>query len=97
MSAIHIPPALDRHLVSAAHTAVTMGDFAAGAFEAVVEQVVRALREQGAVRHDIERALQDVFAGLSYAHQRSSVGSRYAVLESRALAIAEHATRRQLI
>ncbi|MBV9879071.1 MAG: hypothetical protein JO180_01180 [Gemmatirosa sp.] len=91
MSAIHIPPALDRHLVSAAHTAATTGDFAAGAFEAVVDQVVRALRDQGADRREVERALSDVFAGLAYAHLRSPVGTRYVALEARALAILERA------
>lgn len=85
MSDIHIPPALDRHLVSTAHAAAATGDHAVGAFEAVVEQVVLALRQQGAQRREIERALRDVFAALAFAHTRD--GGRYEALAARAQSI----------
>jgi hypothetical protein len=97
MSAIHIPPALDRHLVSATYAAATTGDYALGAFEAVVEQVVRALRQQGAGRPEIERALGDVFAALAFPHAHTSFGGRYETLAARALSIvATSATRATL-
>jgi len=87
MSAVHIPPALDRHLVSASHAAATTGDHALGAFEAVVEQVVLALRQQGAGRAEIERALGDVFAALAFPHAHTRFGDRYDALGARARSI----------
>ena len=93
MSEIHIPPALDRHLVSAAHTAATTGDFATGGFDAVVEQVVRALRAQGASRIEIERAFRDLFAGLAYAYIHTPAGRRYDALEARALTLVDRQAR----
>ena len=93
MSDLAIPRALDRHLVSATHAAATAGDFALGAFDAVVEQIAGALREQGASRADVEAALHDAFAGLAYPHQRGSVGARYARLEARAVTVAASAHR----
>jgi len=91
MSDLCIPRALDRHLVSATHAAATAGEFALGAFDAVVEQIARALRDQGASRPEVEAALRDVFAGLSFPHQWSSTGVRYARLEERAVAVASSA------
>jgi hypothetical protein len=88
MSDLAIPRALDRHLVSATHAAATAGDFALGAFDAVVEQIAGALREQGASPADVEAALHDAFAGLSFPHQRSVVGARYSRLEARAVSVA---------
>lgn len=94
MSDIHIPRALDRHLVSAAHSAATAGDFAFGAFEAVVEQIARTLGEQGAAPPAVERALRDAFTGLGHAYQRTPIADRYAALEARAVSIAERTARR---
>lgn len=85
MSRLHIPPALDRHLVSTAHAAATAGEFAVGAFEAAVEEVSRVLHEQGATRQVVERALRDVFAGLASPYERTPAGDRYAALETRAI------------
>jgi hypothetical protein len=87
MSIIHIPPALDRHLVSASHAAATTGDHALGAFEAVVEQVVLALGQQGAGRAETERALGDVFAALAFPHAHTHFGDRYEALAARARSI----------
>lgn len=87
MSELYIPPALDRHLVSATHAAAATGDHAVGAFEAVVEQVVLALRQQGAKPRDIERALRDVFRALGFAHAHSAYGARYEALAARAQSI----------
>ena len=88
MSELCIPRALDRHLVSTAHAAATAGDFALGAFDAVVEQITLALRDQGAQRADVEAALRDAFAGLAYPYQRTPVADRYARLEERAVTLA---------
>ena len=87
MSDVHIPPALDRHLVSATHAAATAGDHAVGAFEAVVEQVVLALRQQGADRAEIERAVGDVFDALTFAQAHGPVADRYEALAARAQSI----------
>lgn len=95
MSEIHIPPALDRHFVSAAHTAAITGDFGTGGFDAVTEQVVHALREQGATRGEIERTFRDVFAGLAYAYLRTPAGERYDALEVRAVSMIERTVVRQ--
>jgi hypothetical protein len=94
MSDIHIPPALDRHLVSALRAAATTGDHATGAFEAVVEQVVFALGEQGAERAEIQRALGDVFSALAHPYAQTSFGQRCAALETRALSIVDAAAAR---
>lgn len=88
MPELCIPRALDRHLVSATHAAATAGDFALGAFDAVVEQIVRTLREQGIAHAAIERVFSDVFAGLAFPYARTPVAERYSALESRAIAIA---------
>ena len=95
MSALCIPRALDRHLVSATHPAATAGDFALGAFDAVVEQIAGALRDQGATHADVEAALHDAFAGLASPHQRGPVRARYARLEARAVAVASDAVARR--
>ena len=92
MSDLRIPPALDRHLVSAAHVAATTGDPAAGALDAVLEQVVRTLRAQGADRAAIARALSDVFTGLAFPYERTAVAKRYAALEARAIQMADRVT-----
>jgi hypothetical protein len=88
MSDLRIPPALDRHLVSAVRMAATTGDPALGAFVAVVEQVAHALREQGASGAAITRALADVFTGLAFPYQRTPIAARYATLEKHAISIA---------
>jgi hypothetical protein len=49
---------------------------------------VRSLREQGANEGAIERALRDVFAGLSHPYQHTTIAARYASLERHALEIA---------
>lgn len=96
MAELSIPRALDRHLVSATHAAATTGDFALGAFDAVVQQIAGALREQGATRADVEAALHDAFSGLAYPHQRGPARARYASLEARAVSVVEAAERRSM-
>ena len=91
-----IPPALDRHLVSAAHAAATTGDVALGAFEAVVDQVVHALRGQGATYRDVERVFRDVFSALGYPYARTPVGARYEALEARAVAMTRRDGAREI-
>ena len=93
MSDVRIPPALDRHLVSAAHTAATTSGAALGAFDAVVEQIVQSLQEQGAGRAEIELALRDVFSGLASPFRRTEFAGRYAELRARAVGIATGSVR----
>lgn len=93
MSTLHIPPALDRHLVSATHAAAATGDHAIGAFEAVVEQVVLALRGQGAERAEVERALGDAFSALAFAHAEPRFAARYEALAARAQSLVASAFR----
>jgi hypothetical protein len=92
MSDLCIPRALDRHLVSTVHAAATTGDFALGAFDAVVEQITLALRDQGASRAEVEAALRDAFAGLAFPYHRTPVAVRYADLEERAVNLATRET-----
>jgi hypothetical protein len=93
MSSLRIPPALDRHLLSAVHTAAATGGVGLGAFDAVVEQIVRALREQGAKPNEVEDAIRDAFAALASPFQRTGTAERYAELAQRALAAAAAAGR----
>ena len=95
MSRIAIPPALDRHLVSTAHAAATVGGSTVGAFEAAVDEVTRALRAQGASAPVVERAFRDVFAGLAFAYERTPTAARYAALEARAVALVAARAERQ--
>ena len=87
MSSLRIPPALDRHLLSAVHAAAATGGAALGAFDAVVEQIAHALREQGARPRDVEGAIRDAFAALASPFRRTATAERYAELRARALGV----------